>query len=181
MPLLSSSRERGDDALSRGRAPPFAAIDRVARRFDFGNHLAHGCMVRPIAEIGIKKIEPRRTTEKSSYAAIEMYEVQYSPIPRDVRDAAEIFEVDKIHVKAARIVLLDHDVGLLQVARVEAGLVQAADLRGDGVGDLFAAMHVASLDFAGAEHKATERIGVHERAADEVGSSNRAGLIQVHG
>ena len=109
-----------------------------------------------------------------------MHQVQHPAIPRDIRGAAEIFEVDEIHVEAARFVLFDHDVGLLQVARVEPGLVQAPDLCGDGVGDLFAAMHVASLDFAGAEHKAAQRVGVDERAADEVGRSNRAGLVHVH-
>src|SRR5271166_2908813 len=119
-------------------------------------------------EVGVKKIEARRAAEKPADAAIEMNEVQNSPIPRDARGAAEILEVDKVHVEAAGFVFFDHDVGLLQVARVKTGLVQAPDLRGHRIGDLFAAMHVASLDFSGAEHEAAQRVGVDECAADKI-------------
>src|ERR1700719_2566820 len=41
-------------------------------------------------------------------------------------------------------------------------------------------MHVASLDFSGAEHEAAERVGVDERAAHEIGRPNRAGLVDIH-
>src|SRR5271166_3144485 len=110
-----------------------------------------------------------------------MHEVQNSAIARHVRGAAEILEVDKVRVEAAGLVVLDHDVSLLQIARVKPGFVQAADLRSDSVRDLFAAMHVAPFDFAGAEHEAAQRIGIDERSADEIRGANRTGLVQIHG
>src|SRR5208337_1956345 len=128
----------------------------VARRFDLGDHLACARAVRPLPKVGIKEVEPRRATEKSPNAAIEMHQVSNSPIPRDVSCVTKILEVDKVHVEAAGFVVLDHDVGLLQITRIKAGLVEAPDLRGHRVGDLFAATHVASLDFPGTKHEAAQ-------------------------
>ena len=162
-----------------GACVALAAVDRLARHCHFSDYLAGGRTIRPMAQVGVEKIEPRRATEKSTDAAIEMHQVQHSAIPRDFGGAAEVLEVNEIHVEAARLVVLDHEVGLLQVARVKPGLVQAPDLRGHGVGNLFAAMHVASLDFVGAKHEAAQRIGVDERAADEIGRSNRARPVHV--
>src|SRR5208283_2318551 len=122
-----------------------------------------------------------RAAEKSPDAAIEMHQVQNATIPRDAGGAAEVLEIDKVHFEAAGIVFLDHDVGLLQIASVKTGLVEAPDLRGHRIGDLFAAAHVASLDSSGAEHEAAQRVGVDERAADKIRGSNSTRLIQIHG
>src|SRR5689334_11089031 len=94
--LASSSRERRDNAIGGWRVTVLAAINRVARGSDFGDDPARVRTGRATPQIRIEKVEPRRATEKSADAAIEMHEVHDSAIPRDAAGAPEVLEVDEV-------------------------------------------------------------------------------------
>ena len=100
------------------------------------------------AEISVQEIEPPGARNEPPDAAIEMHEVQHPAPRRHTRCAAKIFEVEKVEPHRA-VALLDHDVGFLKVARVDAGVMHAAKFGGERVRDGFAArISVARFPFA---------------------------------
>ncbi len=108
-----------------------------------------------------------------------MHEVQHAAALRHARCATEIFQVEKIEAHCA-IPLLDHDVGFLQVTRVDAGVVHAAQFSGERVRDgLAARIAVARLTFA-SYREVTQDLRALERFADEITGAHCAGLYRIH-
>ena len=93
--------------------------------------------------------------------------------------AAEIFQVEKVESHRA-VALLHHDVGFLEVAGVDAGVVHAAKFGCERIGDRLAArVSVARFAFA-PEREMTQDLRVLERLADEIAGAHGTGSHHIH-
>src|SRR5258708_30569318 len=109
-----------------------------------------------------------------------MHQIKNPPFPRRGRALAEILEIDEVDFESAGLVVFTHNVGLLQIVSVETRIVKPPNFLCNRVGDAFAAANVAALSPAGAEREAAQRIGVRECAAQNIRSTNYAGLVRIH-
>ena len=128
MPLIRPSCGGHCDAFRPGHLDPFAAIDCLARGEDLADHPAHNGAIRTLTQIRVQEIKAGGATEKSADAAIEMNQIHDPAIPGYIGGGAKIFEVNEIDVEAAGTVVLDHDIGLLKIARVKTGLMQSSEI-----------------------------------------------------
>src|SRR5690349_15073935 len=109
-----------------------AALDGFAEAEEI-SHQPAACGLLQLSSISVQEIEARRARHEASDAAVEMDQVQHPAAPSGIAGAAEIFQIEKIEPRHAA-EFGDHDVGLLQIAGVDAGVVQAAQLARERVG-----------------------------------------------
>src|ERR1700746_3897025 len=64
------------------------------------------------AEIVIKTSQPGGTIQEASDTAVEMNQIEQSPVPGDRAHPAEILEVDETQPRRRAVALLHHQVGL---------------------------------------------------------------------
>ena len=166
------------------RFPPrVAMIDPRAHREDLAHHPARLATLGPPANIIIEKREARGAAEKASDTAVQMHQIADPAFARNTAVsaiAAEVFQIDEPDAEAARAVVGDHHVGLLQIARVDACVVHPLDLARDRREDSPPSPRVASFDPAGAEREPRQAVGLEKRLRDQIRCAHRAAAYLVH-
>src|SRR5580704_9050752 len=151
----------------RSRAP----LGSIAKSKKAVQRLPHQRRVGMTAEISIEETKSLGARQKASDGAIEMYQVEHPPPFRDYSCMAKILEVHETYLPFGALAAREHQVGLLKVEGVEAGIVKAADFPSDGAQGLATAQEKAT---SAGEHDLAHDARVLKRLANHVACADGA-------
>lgn len=142
-------------------APGVSKINPRTQRHYLAHGIAH-CSVRgPATQVIVQKCQACRAAEKTANTAVEMNQIPEALLPGKDTRAAKIFQIDKPDAVSARTVFRRHNIGLLQVTRVDAGVVHPANLARNRCQDSPTTTRVTTPDTCRTERKSRKAVGIH--------------------